>query len=108
MAKLISNLTRIAAQAPQAAEAALQQTGEDIASLASQLAPVKTGALRDSIRPENVSEGTVLVGTDKEYAVYVEYGTSESAAQSFLTPAFLQSEATFKVRLKQEIEKIVK
>ena len=108
MARLVSHLTSIALQAPSAAAAALQQTGEDIANLASQLAPVKTGALRDSIRAKSVSKGLVLVGTDKEYAIYVEYGTSESAAQSFLTPAFLQSEATFRLRLKQEIERILK
>ena len=108
MTKLTSDLLRIALQAPTAAAAASEQTGEDIASLASQLAPVKTGDLRDSIVSEPVSDGLVLVGSDKEYAPHVEYGTVNSAAQPFLTPAFLQSEETFKVRLKQEFANIGK
>jgi HK97 gp10 family phage protein len=103
--KLVSNFKALARKAPIAAGRALVQTGKDIASLASQLAPVDTGALRDSYRSEQVSETTVLVGTDLKYAPYVEYGTSDHEAQPHLTPAFHQSRATFVKNLKNEIEK---
>jgi HK97 gp10 family phage protein len=106
MAKLQSNLLRIVLQAPKAAQAALEQTGKDIADLASQLAPVDTGALRDSYKSEVVSEGVVHVGTDVDYAAHVEFGTYKSAAQPHFTPAFKQNEDTFKARLRQELEKL--
>jgi HK97 gp10 family phage protein len=46
------------------------------------LAPVDTGALRDSI--DETSNG-VEVGVD--YGVYVEYGTAHNAPQPFTVPA---------------------
>lgn len=52
--------------------------------------PVDTGRLRSSIgRQVAVDQlGLVgIVGTDVEYAPYVEYGTSRSPAQPFLRPA---------------------
>jgi HK97 gp10 family phage protein len=103
--KLVSNFKALARKAPIAAGRALVQTGKDIASLASQLAPVDTGALRDSYRSEQVSETTVLVGTDLKYAPFVEYGTVNQEAQPHLTPAFHQSRVTFLRNLKNEIEK---
>lgn len=62
-----------------------------VADLARQLAPVDTGALRASIRvtPDapalrvEVQAG----GASAPYAAYVEYGTSRSPAQPYLTPA---------------------
>jgi HK97 gp10 family phage protein len=49
----------------------------------------------------------VHIGSDREYSKFVEFGTAEMAAQPHLTPAFLQSESTFKARLKEEIEKVI-
>lgn len=57
---------------------------------AKQLCPVDTGNLRSSIsfRIEHVGATTVgVVGTNVEYAPYVEYGTRRMAAQPFLRPA---------------------
>lgn len=53
-------------------------------------APVDTGRLRSSIthRLGRDSEGLFVdVGTDVEYARFVELGTSKTAAQPFLLPA---------------------
>jgi HK97 gp10 family phage protein len=108
MAKLVSNLGRIAVQAPQAAKAALLQTAADIVDLTKQLSPVDTGALKQSYGAVPVDSGTVQIGSDKLYAPYVEYGTSHQAAQPHLTPAFLQSEETFKARLSEAIERLAK
>lgn len=52
--------------------------------------PVDTGRLRSSITHEvdRDSEGLVgTVGTNVEYAPYVEFGTSHNQAQPFLRPA---------------------
>lgn len=99
MAKLKSNLTAIAIAAPQVASEALLATAADIVDVTKQLCPVRTGALRQSYGALPIDSHTVQVGSDKEYAKYVEYGTSRMAAQPHLTPAFLQSEETFKQRM---------
>jgi HK97 gp10 family phage protein len=68
---------------------AVRDAGKDVESLAKQLAPVDTGALRASIRTE-YSEGglTFRTGSDLDYAPFVEFGTAVSPAQPFLFPAF--------------------
>lgn len=53
-------------------------------------APVDTGALRSSINTSGSSSSdsvTASVGTNLEYAPYVELGTSKSKAQPFLQPS---------------------
>lgn len=106
MATLKSNLTEIAGQAGAAAQRALLQTGADIVDLVKQLAPVDTGNLRHSYGAVPLSSNEVHVGTATEYSVHQEYGTSKMSAQPHLTPAFAQSEPTFKARLAEEISKL--
>lgn len=63
---------------------------------AKRICPVDTGRLRSSITHslEQDSAGLVgVVGTDVEYAPYVELGTSRAGAQPFLRPA-LAAEVT--------------
>lgn len=50
-------------------------------------APYKTGTLRRSIHTEMISNTQAKVGTDVEYAVYQEFGTSKMQAHPFLRPA---------------------
>ena len=56
-------------------ERGLLKAGEKIRGRAVMLCPVKTGELRNSIKAEKTAPLTVAVGTNKEYAPYVEYGT---------------------------------
>lgn len=54
------------------------------------LCPVDTGRLRSSITNTLTTDGdgvVGIVGTDVEYAPYVEMGTSRMPAQPFLLPA---------------------
>lgn len=54
------------------------------------LAPVDTGRLRASIMATKGSDGLgpfVEIGTNVEYAAYVEFGTRYMAAQPYLRPA---------------------
>lgn len=104
--RLQSNLSKIAAQSRPAAAAALLQTGADIVAMVKQLSPVDTGALRQSYGAIPESRDTVIIGSDMEYAPYVEYGTSKMAAQPHLTPAFMQAEVTFEARMAEEMRKI--
>ena len=49
---------------------------------------VDTGRLRNSITHQvDTEEGAVYVGTNVEYAAYVELGTSKSRAYPYLRPA---------------------
>lgn len=85
-----SNLRNIAAQIEAELNAALKETADDVADLAQQLAPVDTGALRDSKDVRADGDGWIVSfgrGLPDIRAIAQEYGTSEMAAQPFLTPA---------------------
>lgn len=91
-------------KARRAAEKALLQTAADITDVAKQLCPVDTGLLKQSLGAVPVSSSLVRVGTAVEYGKFVEYGTSVSPAQPFLTPAFAQAAKTFEKRLKDALQ----
>ncbi len=55
---------------------------EDVADLARAYVPVETGRLQESI-----TAGPTGVTTDVEYAGFVEYGTSDMAAEPYMRPA---------------------
>lgn len=68
----------------------LQRRALQVDRAAKQLCPVDTGRLRSSITNElgQDAEGLVaVIGTNVEYAPYIELGTSKMAAQPFLLPA---------------------
>lgn len=57
---------------------------------AKRLCPVDTGRLRSSITHSLAQDGKgllALIGTNVEYAIFVELGTSRAAAQPYLRPA---------------------
>lgn len=77
---------RIAAGAPPVvAKAAL-----DIEGRAKMYAPYDTGALRNSIRAEQLNEALWRVVVGVEYGIYQEYGTRYMAAHPYMRPAFEQ------------------
>ena len=57
-----------------AVERALEKCGMTAEGYAKKLAPVDTGNLRNSIS-HKVSDDAVYIGTNNEYAAYVELGT---------------------------------
>lgn len=62
--------------------------------------PVKTGRLRSSIRTD-VKKLAADIGTNTEYAPFVEFGTVKQRAQPFLFPAYEQERKKFIKNLKQ-------
>lgn len=72
-----------------------------IEASAKQKCPVDTGNLRASIATNMVDEKVGEVGTNVEYASYVELGTKHQSAQPFLFPAFEEQ----KGNIVKEIEK---
>ena len=83
--------------AEQAARArALEIVGGKAESYAKKLCPVDTGRLRNSITHAQYSEDTEVVGSNVDYAPYVELGTHKQKAQPFLRPAAENHRAEYK------------
>lgn len=75
------------------------------------LAPVDTGTLRNSIsdeieKGENVITG--VSGTNIEYAVYQELGTSKMVAHPYLTPSYQANKLSLVPNIQEEMEKKIK
>ncbi|MEM3737551.1 MAG: HK97 gp10 family phage protein [Candidatus Bathyarchaeia archaeon] len=68
-------------------QALLHQSAERVVGNAKALAPVRTGHLMDSIRILGEGDLEVTVGSEVEYAGYVEYGTSRMPARPYLRSA---------------------
>lgn len=67
---------------------ALEKVGLTAEGYAKLECPVDTGRLRNSITHEVVpSEKAVYIGTNVEYAPFVELGTSRQKAHPYLRPA---------------------
>ena len=90
-----------ARQAAEGIESAIDAALEEIGLLAEGYAagrcPVDTGNLRGSITHEvDAGENAVYIGTNVEYAPYVELGTSRQRAQPFLRPAASEHGAQYR------------
>jgi HK97 gp10 family phage protein len=85
----------------QATERGLEKIGLVAEGYAKKLAPVDTGRLRNSISHE-VDGQDVYIGSNVEYAPYVELGTARQKAQPFLKPAATEHSQTYKGILESE------
>ena len=74
---------------------AMEKIGLACEGYAKKLCPVDTGRLRNSITHLLLDEKNVIVGTNVEYATYVETGTSKHREQPFLRPAALNHTKTY-------------
>ena len=81
---------------------ALERIGMQAEGYAQDLCPVDTGNLRNSIT--HTTDGTAAyIGTNAEYAPYVELGTRRAAAQPFLKPAGTDHRGTYANIVKDEL-----
>lgn len=106
---------------------ALIKSGDELVSRMQALAPVDTGALRDSITatppggttpPYSQPGGSTVAGPnqvlvtagnrDVRYAHLVEYGTSHSKAEPFFWPAYRLSKKRITNRIKRSIGRAVR
>ena len=110
-----------------ACKRALERCGMQAEGYAKDLTPVDTGNLRNSIT-HKVAEDVVYIGTNNEYAAYVELGTGKYAeggrkdpwvyqdeegrwhhtdgqrAQPYLKPAVADHKQTYRNIIKDELE----
>lgn len=85
-----SNIDLVKEELDNAIARALEAIGMQAENYAKMECPVDTGRLRNSITHEQENENTEVIGTNVEYAPYVEMGTSKSMAQPFLEPAVVE------------------
>ena len=91
------NARQIADAIDQALAKALEEVGLVAEGYAKKACPVDTGRLRSSITHQvRPSEKSVYIGTNVEYAPYVELSTSRTKGQPFLRPAAKDHENTYR------------
>ena len=91
------NARQIADAIDQALARALEEVGLVAEGYAKKACPVDTGRLRNSITHQvRPSEKSVYIGTNVEYAPYVELSTSRTKGQPFLRPAATDHENTYR------------
>ena len=100
------NAQRIADAIDQALAKALEEVGLVAEGYAKKACPVDTGRLRNSITHQvRPSEKSVYIGTNVEYAPYVELSTSRTKGQPFLRPAAKDHENTYRKIFESELKK---
>lgn len=87
-----------------ALERALEECGLVAEGYAKKLCPVDTGRLRNSIS-HTTNDKSAYIGTNVEYAPYVEMGTSRTRAQPYLKPAVENHKDTYIGIFKKEMGK---
>ncbi len=87
----------------QAKAAALEEMGTIGEAYAKMECPVDTGNLRNSITHTS-DDNAAYIGTNVEYAPYVEYGTYKMPAQPFLKPAATEHTDTYEAIIKKHME----
>lgn len=85
--KAIKNINKTSLKAQKKVKLVVKGTGLIIETGAKRRVPVDTGRLKSSILRTPKTDFFVTVGTNVEYAQYVEYGTSKNRKQPFLFPA---------------------
>lgn len=85
---------------------ALEKCGLVAEGYAKRLCPVDTGRLRNSITHTTVSENETVayIGTNVEYAPYVELGTRYTRAQPFIKPSVADHVNEYKRIIENELK----
>lgn len=87
LSALGAEITAAAAKVTPLAGVAVRESADEAFELSQSLVPVLTGELRASGHVEQTGPLSAEVVYDAEHAVYVEYGTSDTAPQPFIGPA---------------------
>lgn len=93
--RIESHLPEVQDAVEDAITKALEEIGLTAEGYAKKKCPVDTGRLRNSISHAS-TEDTAYVGTNVEYAVYVEMGTVNTKPQPYLKPAVIEHTSTYK------------
>ena len=83
---------------------ALEAVGMQAENYAKLLCPVDSGNLKNSITHDRGGEDFEIVGTNVEYAPYVEYGTQRMKAQPYIKPAVEEHVDEYRSIFKEYLE----
>lgn len=101
--ELISHVEDVKKYTAEAIERALESVGITAEAYAKLNCPVDTGRLRNSIT-HVVDDKAVYIGTNVEYAGYVELGTRHQKAQPYLKPAATDHREEYKRIIENEFK----
>lgn len=101
----ISHAKDVLSEESKAKAQALEMIGGMAESFAKKACPVDTGRLRNSITHAQFDENTEVIGTNVEYAPYVELGTMRMSARPFLRPAAENHKAEYVAVIKSVMGK---
>ena len=87
MNELRRNISNFSRELNEVLPTALKAGALIVQNEAKRRAPYETGTLRRSIHTEMRGNTQAFVGTDVEYAVHQEFGTSKMKAHPYLRPA---------------------
>lgn len=96
-----SNAKEVLSAMQKAKNQALEIIGGKAETYAKRLCPVDTGNLRNSITHQQFDENTEVIGTNVDYAAYVELGTHKMAARAYLRPAVENHKIEYRSILKR-------
>lgn len=89
---------------PEQIEAALIAIGATAESHAKDICPVDTGRLRNSITfAVDMNENAAYIGTNVEYAAFVENGSSKRKARPYLRPAATEHSEEYRELVRQAL-----
>ena len=106
--KVTSRTKEVSEQFKKAVERGLTAAAIIVESDAKLRSPIDSGTLMGSIAKGKVVNSSIQIGTNIEYAPYVEYGTSRMAAQPYLTPALIENKAKIQKVFESQIKQGVK
>lgn len=101
-----SNAKQVTDAVDAAVSRALEICGGKAESYAKMLCPVDTGNLRNSITHQRTGPKEEVIGSNVEYAPYVELGTKKMKSRPFLRPAAENHAAEYKAIIENELAKI--
>ncbi len=101
--EVIANIGKAAAAIEKATGAAVREAAMMVEREAKTNTPVDTGRLRGSIASEEKTPLLFEVGTNVEYAAFIEFGTSKMAAQPYLEPAVESARSKYPDLIKEGI-----
>lgn len=101
--RFTDNSKQILDALPPSIERALIAIGAAAESHAKDYCPVDTGRLRNSISNTH-DEDSAYIGSNVEYAAFVELGTSQRKPKPYLKPAVTQHTDEYKSLAKQAFE----
>ena len=93
LTKLAVDLSQEGARVGALTAKAVKDSGQRVQSMGRANAPVRSGALRDSIGVDTYGDGrskgiTVVVGPSVRYGRFPEYGTAKTPPHPYMQPAF--------------------